>query len=179
MIATNTPDDLAENDFLITRIIDAPRKRIFQAWTDPMQLARWWGPKEVTNACKMDVRLGGSYRIVMRTSDGVEYPVKGVYREIADSERLIMTMDCSEHPEAWHDLVDPDRRKGEEVASNPAGEMLTTVTFEDLDGKTKLMIRTRFESAAIRDAMLKMGMTEGWTESLERLQEHLREHPTM
>ncbi|MFD2273315.1 SRPBCC domain-containing protein [Undibacterium arcticum] len=85
-------------------------------------------------------------------------------------ERLVMTLDCSEHPDAWHDMVKPNRARDER---NPAGEMLSTVTFEDVDGKTKLTIRTRFESATIRDAMLKMGMTEGWTESLERLAAHL------
>ena len=60
----------------------------------------------------------------------------------------------------------PDRRKGDD---NPAGEMLTTVTFEDQGRKTKLTIRTRFGSSTIRDAMLKMGMTEGWSQSLDRL----------
>lgn len=172
-----TTSGIAENDFLITRIIDAPRELVYRAWAEPDRLAKWWGPKEVTNTCEMDLRPGGRYRIVMRTRDGVEYPIKGVFREIVDSERIMMTMDCSEHPEAWHDLVNPNRKKGEEGGSNPAGEMLTTVTFDGLDGKTKLTIRTRFESVAIRDAMLKMGMNEGWTESLERLQEHIQEHP--
>jgi len=166
--------DSAENEFVITRTIDAPRELVFKAWTDPV--TKWWGPKGFTNTCEMDVRPGGAYRIVMRFTDGVEYPIKGVYREIVAPERLVMTMDCSEHPEAWHDLVNPNRKKGEEGADNPAGEMLATATFEDLGGKTKLTIRTRFESAAIRDAILKMGMTEGWGGSLERLQEYIREH---
>lgn len=160
-----------ERDFVISRAFDAPRSLVFKAWTDPERMAQWWGPRGFTNpVCEMDVRPGGAYRIVMRSPEGVEYPIKGVYREVVAPARLVMTLDCSEHPDEWHDLVNPNRRKGEH---NPAGEMLSTVAFEELDGETKLTIRTRFESVAIRDAMLKMGMTEGWTESLERLAEHL------
>ena len=163
--------DPAEPEFVITRVFDAPRWLVFKAWTDPKHMAQWWGPHGFTNpVCEMDVRPGGAYRIVMRSPEGVEYPVKGVYREVVEPERLVMTMNCSEHPAEWHDLVNPKRQKGE---SNPAGDMLSTVTFEDLDGKTKLTIRTRFDSVAIRDSMLKMGMTEGWTQSLERLAEDL------
>ena len=144
---------------------------MFKAWTNPKHMARWWGPKEFTNpVCEMDLRSGGAHRIVMRSPEGVGYPIKGVYREIVEPERLVMTLDCSEHPAEWHDLVNPNRQKGE---SNPAGEMLMTVTFEEHDGKTKLTIRTRFNSVAIRDAMLKMGMTEGWSQSLDRLEQHV------
>jgi len=149
------------------RVFNALRALVFKAWTDPTRMARWWGPHNFTNpVCEMDVRPGGAYRIVMRSPEGVEYPIKGVYREIVEPQRLVMTLDCSEHPAAWHDLVNPNRQKGE---GNPAGEMLQTATFEELDGKTTLTIRTRFNSVAIRDAMLKMGMTEGWSQSLERL----------
>jgi len=134
-------------------------------------MAQWWGPRTFTNpVCEMQVRPGGAYRIVMRSAEGVEYPLKGVYREIMEPERLVMTMDCSEHPAEWHDLVKPNRQQEE---GNPAGDMLSTVTFEEIDGKTKLTIRIRFNSAAIRDAMLKMGMTEGWSQSLDRLAEEL------
>lgn len=117
--------------------------------------------------CEVDLRPGGAYRIVMRSPDGVDYPIKRIYREIKAPERLVMTVDCSEHPAEWHDLAKPNRQQGED---NPAGEMPWTVTFENLEGKTRLTIRTRFESAAIRDAMLRMGMTEGWTQSLEGLE---------
>jgi uncharacterized protein YndB with AHSA1/START domain len=158
----------AADEFLISRLLDAPRALVFRAWTDPKHMAQWWGPHGFTNpVCEMDVRPGGAYRIVMRGADGTDYPITGVYREIVAPERLVMTLDCSEHPEAWHDLVKPNRRKEER---NPVGEMLQTVTFEDQGGKTKLTIRTRFNTVAIRDAMVKMGMTEGWTQSLERLE---------
>jgi uncharacterized protein YndB with AHSA1/START domain len=102
--------------------------------------------------------------------DGAEYPIKGVYLEVVEPERLVMTQDCSDHPKAWHDMVNPRRLPQD---SNPAGLMHTTVTFEDAGGKTRLTIRTRFESAIIRDAMAAMGMHEGWSQSLQRLEEHL------
>jgi len=172
MSAATTPQtSAADNEFVITRLLDAPRALVFQAWTDPAHMARWWGPHNFTNpVCEIDLRVGGAHRIVMRSPDGVDYPIKGVYREIVVPERLVMTLDCSEHPADWHDMVKPNRAQDER---NPAGEMVSTVTFEERGNKTMLTIRTRFESAAIRDAMLKMGMTEGWTESLERLAAHL------
>ena len=162
------PSDL---EFVITRVFDAPRELVWKAWTDPKHMAQWWGPRGFTNpVCEMDVQPGRAYRIVMRSPDGVEYPIKGAYREIVEPERLVMTMDCSEHPDAWHDLVNPNHKKAE---GNPAWEMVSTATFEAIEGKTKLTVRTRFESAAIREAMLKMGMTEGWSQSLDRLAEEL------
>jgi uncharacterized protein YndB with AHSA1/START domain len=157
----------AEWEFVISRQFDAPRELVFKMWTEPKHMSEWWGPRNFTNpVCEMDVRPGGAYRIVMRGTDGVEYPLQGIYREVVKPERLVMTMDCSEHPDEWHDLVKPNREKGDR---NPAGEMLATVTFEELAGKTKVTIRMRLVSAAIRDALVRMGMSEGWSESLDRL----------
>jgi len=156
----------AAGDFVISRDFDAPRALVWKAWTDPRYLARWWGPSVVTNpVCELEVRPGGAFRIVMRLPDGVDYPITGVFREVMRPDRLVMTMDCSEHPEAWHRLIDPGHQPG----GNPAGEMLQTVTFEDLGGRTRLTIRTRFASPAIGAALKKMGMNEGWSQSLDRL----------
>ena len=102
----------------------------------------------------------------MRSPDGVEYPVKGVYLEIVEPERLVFTDDADEHPAEWQDLLNKYRQKGK---GEPALKLLVTVTFEEHDGRTKLTIRTRFESDADRDATLKMGAAEGWAQSLERL----------
>ncbi|HEU4364820.1 MAG TPA: SRPBCC domain-containing protein [Candidatus Krumholzibacteria bacterium] len=155
-----------ERDLVISREFDAPRELVWKAWTDPAHVARWWGPNTFSNpVCEMDVRPGGAFRIVMRGPDGVDFPVKGVYREIVEPSRLVMTMDLSEHPEEFKDLIDPNRPKD----SDPVGELLQTVAFEDLGGRTRLTIRTRVRTAAIRDAMLRMGGTQGWSESLERL----------
>jgi hypothetical protein len=70
-------------EFVITRVVDAPRELVFKAWIDRRHLAQWWGPKSFTNpVCETDARPGGAYRIVMRSLEGVEYPVKGVYCEV-------------------------------------------------------------------------------------------------
>lgn len=172
MPAKNDPaPDLTGDDFVIQRVFDAPRELVFAAWTDPVHLSKWWGPHAFTiPVCQLDLRPGGAYRIVMRHTDGVDYPIKGVFREIIRPQRLVMTMDVSEHPPQWHDLVKPNRAKDD---TNPAGELLTTVTFDDLGGKTKLTIRQQFQSKAVADAMKKMGMNEGWSQSLDRLRELL------
>jgi uncharacterized protein YndB with AHSA1/START domain len=160
---------VADRMFVISRTFNAPRELVWKGWTEPKHMAQWWGPSSFTTpVCELDVRPGGAYRIIMRGPDGVDYPITGEYREIVPPERLVMTMDCTEHPAAWHDMVKPARKKGE---NNPAGTMLQTVTFEDFAGRTVLTIRIRLESTAIRDAMVKMGMNEGWSLSLDRLTE--------
>jgi uncharacterized protein YndB with AHSA1/START domain len=152
---------------VITRTFDAPRALVFKAWTEPERMAAWWGPQSFTNpVCEMDVRPGGAWRFVMRSPDGVDYPLKGVYREVVKLKLLVMTMDLSEHPDAWHDLVDPNRDKSK---GRPSLDPLCTVTFEERGRKTELTIRISFVSEALRDAMVKMGMEPGWNQSLDRL----------
>lgn len=166
----NPIEPSADADFVISRVFDAPRELVWKAWTDPKLMAQWWGPRHFTTpVCELDVRTGGTYRIVMRGPDGSEYPLKGVYLEIDKPERLVMTADHSELPIEWHDLVNPVRDK----SKKPELEGVMTITFENLNGKTRLTIHTRFESAAIRNAMVKMGINEGWSQSLDRLDESL------
>jgi uncharacterized protein YndB with AHSA1/START domain len=154
-------------DFVVTRILNAPPEMVFKAWTDPKHMARWWGPHHFTNpVCELNVRPGGAWRIVMRGPDGADHPAKGVYREIESPKRIVMTIDHSELSDQWHDMVNPQRDKS---LGKPKVEALTTATFDDLDGKTNLTIRMRFESTVVRDALLKIGMNEGWSQSLERL----------
>ena len=130
-------------------------------------MAQWWGPHHFTNpVCEMDVRPGGAWRIVMRGPDGADHPAKGVYREVVPPARLVFTINHSELPDAWHDKVNPQRDK---AAGKPGIEALTTVTFEEQGGKTKMTIRQEFESAAVRASLLKIGMAQGWGQSLERL----------
>jgi uncharacterized protein YndB with AHSA1/START domain len=161
---TTPPPD---REFVITRVFDAPRDLVWKAWTDPKHMAQWWGPHGFTNpVCEMDVRPGGAWRIVMRGPDGALHPAKGVYREVVEPERLVMTINHSELSEEWHDLVNPNRDR---AAGKPPLEALSTVTCEEQGDKTKLTIRLRFDSAAVRDALLRIGMSEGWSQSLERL----------
>ena len=112
MIAVAKQGRLVGHAVTITRIIKAPQARVFAAWIDPKQMAEWWGLKTFTNPVfELNVRPGGTYRIVMRSPDGVDYPLKGVYREVVEPELIVMTMKLSEHPDAWHDMLEPGRDK--------------------------------------------------------------------
>jgi uncharacterized protein YndB with AHSA1/START domain len=137
---------------------------VFKAWTDPRQLAQWWGPKVFTNTCQVDARPGGAYRIVMQAPDGARYPMKGIFKEVVANRRLSYTVDLSEHPKEWQDMIDPNRR-----GVRPDSDLITTVTFEDEGGKTKMTIHMRFDVPAARDAHVKGGMAVGWSESFEKL----------
>jgi uncharacterized protein YndB with AHSA1/START domain len=171
-MAEQSETGAATREFILTRLFDAPRELVYKAWTDPKQMSQWWGPHGFTNpVCEVDLRVGGAYRIVMRGPDGVDYPVKGVYREIVSPERLVITDDCSEHPAEWQESILKDLPPSEVKQSL---EAINTVTFEEQGGKTLLTIRTLFHSAAVRDAMVKMEMSEGWGQSLERLEALLK-----
>jgi uncharacterized protein YndB with AHSA1/START domain len=167
---TNTSREL-----LFTRVFWAPREVVFNAWTDPEQISRWWGPHDMTDPiCDMDVRPGGAWRIVMRSSDGTEYPLTGTFAEIDPPERLVLTMNTVEHPAEWYAAMD-------EALGDAAHEdhlnIRLIVTFheeEDLLGKrTTLTIRQRFLTAAVRDAYARSGARQGWGQSLDRLEELL------
>ena len=148
--------NFAEREVVITRIFDAPRALVFKAWTDPKHLKRWWGPKMFTNpVCEVDARVGGAWRIVMRGLDGVDYPCGGVYREIVEPERLVFTNIATDND------------------GNPILDGLTTVTFEEQGGKTKLTLTTRAVALVDYAAAYLQGMEAGWTQSLESLAEEL------
>lgn len=160
-------------DFVISRLLYAPRELVFDAWADPQHMARWWGPRITTTpVCEIDLRPGGAYRVTMRMPDGTDYPIIGHYREIIRPEKLVFTMDCREHPAAWHDMVKPNRTADD---LNPVGEMVATVTFEARGDKTLLTVRIRMVNAAILAAMTGMGMHGGWSMSLDKLEELLTE----
>ncbi len=143
----------AERELTITRIFNAPRERVFKAWTDPKELAKWWGPKTFTNpVCEVDLKPGGALRIVMRAPDGGEYPMQGVFREIVPPSRLVFT----------NIALDKD---GHHII-----EGLTTVTFADDGGKTKLTLHTSGVAMVDYAAAYLQGMEAGWTQSLEKLE---------
>jgi uncharacterized protein YndB with AHSA1/START domain len=144
---------LAERELTITRLFDAPRALVFKAWTDAAQLAQWWGPKDFTNpVCEIDARVGGALRIHMRAPDGSIYAMKGEIRELVPPERLVFT----------------------NIAVDAAGrhllEGLTTVTFADQGGKTKLTLRTQAKAVVDYAAAYLQGMEAGWTQSIDKLQ---------
>lgn len=155
-------------DFILTRHFDAPRALLWQCWMDPSHLARWWGPRFVTcPVCDIDPRVGGRFRIVMRDGQGNDYPMTGIFREIVPLERIVKEDDTSGHSPEWHDLVDPDRQ-GQGQRSIP---MVTTVTFADEAGGTRLTVATTFPSTRIRDGFARAGMAQGWGASLDKLAE--------
>lgn len=140
-------------ELLITRVFDAPRSLVFKAWTRPEHMVHWWGPKEFTlPVCELEARTGGSYRFCMRSPDGSEHRSQGIFREVVEPERIVFTG-------AWTDA------EGKPTSA----VMITTVTFEELAGQTKLTLRQAgLESVTARDSH-----RGGWNSSLDRLAEHL------
>jgi len=145
-----------EREVVITRVFDAPRELVFKAWTDPKIMKEWYGPKMFTNSvCELDVRVGGAWRIVMRGPDGVEYPGRGVYREIVKPERLVFTSEATD-------------KDGKVILAG-----LATATFFEEDGKTKLTLRMRATAMVDYAVAYLAGMEAGWSQSLEKLAEEL------
>ena len=150
--ATLTADP-AKQDIVMTRVFDAPRELVFKTYTDPAHIPHWWGPKNLsTTVERMDVKPGGGWRFVQRDGDGNEYAFHGVYHEVVAPERLVFTF---------------------EFEGMPGHVMLATVTFEDVQGKTRLTDTSVFQTIEDRDGMLASGMEQGATESMDRLAELL------
>jgi uncharacterized protein YndB with AHSA1/START domain len=149
---TDAATQTEERELVITRVFDAPRRLVFKAWTEPEHLARWWGPQGFTTPfCEMDVRPGGAFRFGMRSPQGTDHWLRGVFREIVEPERLVCTW-------AWED----EQRK-------PRHETLLTVTLVEHDDKTRLTLRQAvFESVTSRDAH-----QGGWASALDCLAEYL------
>jgi uncharacterized protein YndB with AHSA1/START domain len=155
MTATNSTVG-ERRELVITQVLDAPREVVFKAWIDPKQMAKWWGPKGFTNpVCEMDVRPGGSLRIVMRGPGRVDHPMTGVFCVIVEPERLVFT------------AVARDKQ------DNPLLESLTTVAFAKHGGKTKLTVQASAVGLAPVAPQMLDGMEAGWTQSLERLANHV------
>jgi uncharacterized protein YndB with AHSA1/START domain len=96
-----------------------------------------------------------------------DYPLHGGYLDVTPPQRLVMTVDCAQHPSFWHDQVLPGRRPDQ---TNPAGTMVQTVSFDVVDAqRTRLTVRMRMVSTQILERMVEIGIHEGWSESLERL----------
>ena len=144
-----------DREIAMTRVFDAPRRLVFDAWTRPNLLKRWlYGPEEWPLAvCEIDLRVGGALRFVWRHRDGKDMVMSGVYREIMPSERLAFT-------ELW----DEDWT---------GGEALVTIVFAENAGTTTLTQTVLYSSRAARDAVLKTPMEHGAAVSYDRLAELL------
>jgi len=133
-------------ELVLTRIIDAPRERVFAAWTQPDLLKQWFAPKPwTTTVAELDVRPGGTSFVVMRDPDGNEYPNHGVYLEVVPNEKLVFT---DAYTEAWQPSDKPF--------------MTVVLTFEDEGGKTRYTARARHWTVEDRKAHEQMGFHEGW-----------------
>lgn len=151
-------------ELVINRVFDAPRERVWKAWTEPERFMRWWGPRGFTSpACEIDLRVGGKYLACMRSPEGQEVWSTGVYRELVPRAKIV-------YADSFSDA------KGNAVPASHYGipgewpsELLVTVTFEDVGGKTKMTLR----HDGIPPEM--MGDCEtGWSESFDKLAESLR-----
>ena len=145
-----TPSD---REIVMTRVIDAPRGLVFDAWTSPEHLPNWMlGPDGWTMpVCEIDLRPGGAWRFVWRRSDGSEMAMRGVYQEVTPPERLVST-------ESW----------GPEWP-----ETLNTLGLAEEDGQTTLTQTVLYPSKAARDAALQSGMKAGVSKSFDRLAAYL------
>jgi uncharacterized protein YndB with AHSA1/START domain len=137
---------LADRELVLTRLIDAPREKLFRAWTEPELLKRWFAPAPYTTpVAELDVRPGGSSLIVMRAPDGTDMPNRGVYLEIVKNEKIVAT---DAFTKAW------------EPSQKPF--MTLILSFEDEGGKTRYTARVRHFTVADREAHEKMGFHVGW-----------------
>ena len=146
----------SEREIEMTRVFDAPRNLVYDAWTKPELLKRWLlGPPGWSMpVCEIDLRVGGSYRYVWRNdSDGTDMGMGGVYREIVPAERIVAT---EKFDQSWY-----------------PGEAVGTMVFAEQDGKTTLTQTMLYESQEARDAVLKSGMEQGVEASYDRLEEML------
>jgi uncharacterized protein YndB with AHSA1/START domain len=154
MAASNSATaESAERVLTIERIFDAPRALVWKAWAEPDRMVKWHGPRGFTSTIeRSDFRPGGAYRIHMLGPDNDDHWTQGVFHEIVEPERLVMT-GC------WTDA--------EGKPTSP--ETLVAITFEDHNGKTKLTLhQSGFESISARDAH-----RGGWSSAFDRLAEYL------
>ena len=158
MAAKNSPTltvtTPTEREIVMTRVFDAPRSLVFDAWTNPAHVPHWMlGPAGWTMpVCEIDLRPGGAWHFVWRRSDGTEMGMRGIYKEIVPPERLVST-------ESW---------------GGDWPETLNTLILSEEDGKTTISLRVLYPSKEARDAALQTGMKDGVSVSFDRLAEYLR-----
>lgn len=153
MTSTAETDAGLDRELRLTRLIDAPREKLFRAWTEPELLKQWFAPLPYTTpAAELDVRPGGANFVVMRGPDGKEFPNRGVYLEVVPNERLVFT---DAYTQAW------------EPSQKPF--MTVILTFEDEGGKTRYTARVCHWTQADRETHEKMGFHEGWGRCADQL----------
>ena len=147
-MTVTTPSD---REIALTRVLDAPRRLVFEAYTRPELLQRWLGVHAGWSwaVCEIDLRVGGAYRYVWRGPDGAEMGMGGVYREVVPPERIVAT---EKFDQSWY-----------------PGEAVSTVTLVERDGRTTLTLTVRYESREARDAVLASPMEQGVAAGFDKL----------
>ncbi|HYI93459.1 MAG TPA: SRPBCC family protein [Bryobacteraceae bacterium] len=141
-----------EREIQMTRVFDAPRHLVFEAFSKPELLKRWFGPRGWSLVvCEVDLKVGGGFRFVLRGPDGRDMGMRGVYREIVRPERSV-------HMESFDDFP---------------GEAEVTSVFVEKEGKTTLTVTVLYPSKEVRDAVIQSGMEHGAAESYDKLAELL------
>ncbi len=154
-----------EQVVLITREFDAPRESVWKAWTDCDRLMRWWGPKDFTTpTCKINLRSGGQFQNCMRSPEGRDYCSKGIYREVIPLDRMVFTDSFADE----QGNIVPATHYG--MSADYPVEMLVSVTFEEIDGKTKLSLQHKLGPVPASERDL---CEQGWSESLDKLASYL------
>jgi len=140
----------SDTQILIVREFDAPREHVFRAWTEPELVRRWWHANrgEIVSI-EIDLRVGGSWRYVMVTPGGLDVAFHGEYREVVPGERLVST---------------------EIYEGMPDAAALTTVTFQERDGRTTATLLVEHERKEHRDAHIASGMEDGLQDALDLLE---------
>lgn len=149
----------SDRELVVTRVFNAPRELVFKAWSDPEYLARWWGPKGWTvPVSTMDFRPGGKWHYCMKGPEGEQSCGLAIYHEIVPPERIVYT----------DYFADAEGNPKEGLP-----ESRITAAFTERDGKTTFTGTALYKTKEDRDTVLRMGMVEGMTESLNRLEEFL------
>jgi uncharacterized protein YndB with AHSA1/START domain len=151
-LQVTTPSD---REIAMTRVFDAPRGLVFDAWTKPELLKRWLGVRGgwTFAVCEVDLRVGGAYRYVWRGPTGTEMGMGGVFREIVRPERIVAT---EKFDQSWYE-----------------GDALDTTVLVEKNGKTTVTTTVLYASREVRDAVLKSPMERGVAESYDKLAEVL------
>src|SRR5579862_400999 len=142
----------SDRELVIARTFNAPARIVFDAWTKPEFLKRWWAPKSHRVAlvgCEADVRVGGRYRYVLQRDGGQEFAFSGRYNEVTPSSRLVYTS-----------VFEP---------MQAAGETVVTVTFDEEGETTRLNVHEVYPSKAALDGALASGMEHGMRETMDQL----------
>ena len=155
--AVATVDVSSEREIVISRVFDAPRELVWEVWTDPKHVVKWWGPRGFsTTITTMNVKPGGVWKHVMRGPDGTEYPNESIFTEVVKPERIVYT-------------------HGGGKKDGPEVQFVATWSFDVVEeNKTRLTLRQVYPSAEMRDTTVQVyGVVEGGKQCLARLGEVL------